>query len=324
MPNTLLELTKQKLSSEIVNAVKNFDDARLEAILLNDSALEKGLDLKKISMNSSNFLDTINIDGTPIIHFIAQHLSDNNFVESINILRILAAQGANMNLPYPGSPLQCLIWNFNKSLTKELKLEFANELINLGANVNFQNPNNGYTPLHHSVNTNQAELFNLLVQRGADTEQKNQAGYRPIQSLFLSQSKELVSSLIANCSLEDLFTKNYSGGFGPKFVNSQIFKKLIENASEEDFPVLMKKIPNLQELLLEGMQYWEKNICGNAIFNVKAKFILKEFANQEGSDNQQIEPENSVHDASNDYIVSNDKDYMEITPAGVLPEGNAE
>jgi hypothetical protein len=149
MPNTLLELTKQKLSSEIVNAVKNFDDARLEAILLNDSALEKGLDLKKISMNSSNFIDSIKITNKPLLHFIIDNVSDNNFVESVNILRILAAQGANMNIAYPYSPLQAVIIRQDFLISKELKLELADELINLGANVNFQHPNNGYAALHY-------------------------------------------------------------------------------------------------------------------------------------------------------------------------------
>lgn len=61
------------------------------------------------------------------------------------------------------------------------RIEFLDELIKHGADVNFQNPKNGYTPLHKAVERLKANAIKLLLQAGADKTRLNIDGKTPYE-----------------------------------------------------------------------------------------------------------------------------------------------
>ena len=57
-------------------------------------------------------------------------------------------------------------------------VEFAQRLIELGANVNISNDEDGLTPLHAAVGYNQVSTARFLIQNGADMHAKTKFGGR--------------------------------------------------------------------------------------------------------------------------------------------------
>ena len=89
-----------------------------------------------------------------------------------NLLQLLISAG--MNVDYSGDmfPLH--------TVSKWGRTRLANVLI---ANISYQEPVKGYTPLHYAVNNRYVELVVLLLDKGVDIQVKTKNGDSPLHSV---------------------------------------------------------------------------------------------------------------------------------------------
>ncbi|XP_003785845.1 2-5A-dependent ribonuclease [Otolemur garnettii] len=86
----------------------------------------------------------------------------------------------------------------NHSLIKAVKerdVELVQQLLERGADVNFQEEEGGWTPLHNAVQINREDLVDLLLGHGADPCLRKKNGATPF----------IIAAIVGNVKLLDLF-----------------------------------------------------------------------------------------------------------------------
>ncbi|KAG8449546.1 hypothetical protein GDO86_016264 [Hymenochirus boettgeri] len=82
-------------------------------------------------------------------------------------------------------------------------LAIVERLIQLGADINAQEPCNGRTALHMAVDLQNAELMSLLLKRGADVNRVTYQGYSPCQ-LTWGRSNLLIQKQLVEVTQKNL------------------------------------------------------------------------------------------------------------------------
>ena len=89
----------------------------------------------------------------------------------------------------PGKKAEMIIREINKE--DKANLNLVNDLIALGANLDWQN-NNGWTALHVSAFNNRIEITQVLIDAGADKTIYNNDGDLPYELADTQELKELL------------------------------------------------------------------------------------------------------------------------------------
>jgi ankyrin repeat protein len=111
-------------------------------------------------------------------------ISNDDIAGATNLLQ----QGHNPNQldDYGQTPLFRIVYNKSPRQRGLLKL-----FIDFGANVNFQKPDDGATPLHHS----RGDIADILIKSGADTTIKTKSGSTPLHNaLDIATARILVDN----------------------------------------------------------------------------------------------------------------------------------
>ena len=103
------------------------------------------------------------------------------------------------------SPLHRAVEGHSDTVWETKNLDIIELLLEKGADVNGKDDNH-YTPLHLSLNSN---ISKLLIDHGADVNVKDCSGGTPLHSIIFEEDKDLVALLITNGA--DLNSMNEDG-----------------------------------------------------------------------------------------------------------------
>jgi ankyrin repeat protein len=130
-----------------------------------------------LQMTESTLTDDGVTDGNSAMSFAAMH-------EDIWYLTQVLKHGGNPNLVNTVNGLTPIFEDIMRSTRSSSRLMHVRMLIAAGANLNFQDEEDGDTPVMRAAKLNRYDMAYALLEAGADPKIKNQSGYtmlRPIQ-----------------------------------------------------------------------------------------------------------------------------------------------
>lgn len=136
---------------------------------------------KSSALTKTDFYDdqkvTIDLSLNGLLCYSAVHAS----VPLVKLLLSLGAdpQKSSLASRYGGSTLQVLASSTNIDRPEDEVVELAKELVEHGADINFQDPETKSTPLHAAATFLKPKLVKEFLDRGANPLAKNKIGHTP-------------------------------------------------------------------------------------------------------------------------------------------------
>ena len=160
----------------VVSVLKNNHDVMLHLIA-------SGADVAQLARSTYEGRD---LGREALSHVIAHKhikLAKNFITEGIGIEGLLSTS----------PPMTALMWTAQEgydSLTEKLILR--------GVNINYQNPDHGCTALHYASHAGQLEIVKLLLNKGAEVDQKNHNKRTPLVLSAWKNNHDVMLHLIAS------------------------------------------------------------------------------------------------------------------------------
>ncbi len=118
--------------------------------------------------------------------------------ESETVKRFLLIPGTNLDLP---DKFGMTLLHYAADLGNT---DIARNLISAQANVNFINPNSGWTPLFHAVNGDYDDAAKLLMMAGADVNIQDSRGWTALHIALFRGNKKSTNALRVAGARDDL------------------------------------------------------------------------------------------------------------------------
>ncbi len=143
----------------------------------------------------------------------------------------------------PNKQAEMILWEIEKA---EPNLNLVNDLIALGANLNWQDEDDfNRTPLHMAASRGKVEIARMLIDAGANVNVQNEYGSTPLHVAARRVEVEIARMLIDAGAYVDVQDKS---GWTPLHVaaiygNVEIARMLIDAGARKDIPNNEGKLP---------------------------------------------------------------------------------
>lgn len=204
----------------------------------------------KLLIDNKADLNIQNKHGQTALILVLDKLNSVNSSSTLETLKILIDNGANLDL-FDKCDLSALMHasmnSKNNNLANAVKL-----LINKGANVNLQRPEDGHTALHFAVSHldtgSNLETVKFLIANGANVDVQDKNGVTPLMNA-VDRSTNAVELLINNGA--NLYIQNGST------ILIYILEQIIKNANDRS---LIRNKHETFLILLESMKIILRNL----------------------------------------------------------------